>query len=61
MENENVGKVIGQLVAVKKEWRDKTTGEVREYMAYQVDIDGAIIRFVPMQYDRSLLRYMMGE
>lgn len=60
VKKENI--VLGELVAVRKKFTDKTTGEVREYYGYQVEFEnGAIVRFLPMQDDRSLLRFAMQD
>lgn len=62
MANERETLSLGELVAVKKQYKDPTTGEVREYYGYEVDFgNGAVVRFVPLQDDRSLLKYVMSE
>lgn len=54
--------VLGDLVAVRKKFTDKTTGEVREYFGYEIEFEsGAKVRFAPLQDDRSLLKYVMQD
>lgn len=56
-----VGEVtLGTLMAVPKQFKDATTGEVRSYYGYQVKFkNGAVVRFAPLQDDRALLRFVM--
>ncbi len=62
MANERKVKKLGELVAVEKEFRDRETGEVRNYFGYEVRFpNGATVRFAPLQDDRALLRFLMDQ
>lgn len=51
---------VGTLVAEKKTFVDKEKGTSREYFSYSVTFEsGAVVRFVPMQNDRSLLAFAL--
>jgi len=53
---------LGELVAVRKQFKDKDTGEVRAYFGYEIEFEnGAKVRFMPLQDDRSLLKYVMSD
>lgn len=60
MADERQSFVLGDLVAVEKEFRDRETGVVRRYFGYEVHFaNGATVRFAPLQDDRALLRFLI--
>lgn len=54
--------VVGTLKAELKVFKDKETGESREYYGYSISFpNGAKVRFTPLQDDRALLNFLLAD
>lgn len=53
---------MGTLKAELKVFKDKETGESREYYGYSISFpNGAKVRFTPLQDDRALLNFLLAD